>query len=513
MTELEQEIRSALRPRRPTEAEVDAWTREALDGVAGPARPHARLIWVPLACAAVLAGVFVWRGVRPDTGPVATAPAPGVNAVQERAANREFLERGSTLIRMRNNIGQWAVIAGAQLFVGADATDAFTAAERAFPRAEHRFVFRITGAKPPFDVKYENSVVGPGMGGDAVAARIRTSPTADASLQVAGRAAASYRITDQTPGPLVLRDASGLERFETPGAAIIEHPTGMRRIYQRYLVPVRFAEFEGLVAAAAGPETLWYANRAWGPEPNANLVRGRNALVLLIPSTGTRLPARVLDGLKPKFLDQFAATSTRFVSTLRLPNGKTVPMQGDRPAVLAVMRDGVRAGFVVLRKGLDPTQVEWSLGTAAGFERERTPPELGPGPERLVDRRWLPIDFARLGGYDGGNAMPGAVTIPERLRKLSGREVVIRGYVIPIKVDPQNRTREFVLVKDQMACCFGVVPKMNEWIHVTMKPGKLATVKLDTPVAVCGTLEVGELVTEGVVMSLYRVKGESVAKD
>ena len=45
---------------------------------------------------------------------------------------------------------------------------------------------------------------------------------------------------------------------------------------------------------------------------------------------------------------------------------------------------------------------------------------------------------------------------------------------------------EFVLVRNQGACCFGVVPRMNEWIHVTMAPETTAPYAVDIPITVFG---------------------------
>jgi hypothetical protein len=74
-----------------------------------------------------------------------------------------------------------------------------------------------------------------------------------------------------------------------------------------------------------------------------------------------------------------------------------------------------------------------------------------------------------------------------------------------------GKTTRFLLVKDQSLCCFGRMPRMNEWVSVTMKPGKAARVIQDQPVTVFGSIAVGEDMDKGEVLSIYRVDSEDVA--
>ena len=99
--------------------------------------------------------------------------------------------------------------------------------------------------------------------------------------------------------------------------------------------------------------------------------------------------------------------------------------------------------------------------------------------------------------------------IPEKIRKLSGKDVAIRGFMIPYKVDGED-VIEFLLVRNQYACCFGVVPKMNEWLHIKMAPGKKAPYAVDIPITVYGKFDAKELIEKGVVMSLYRMEATEV---
>ena len=98
---------------------------------------------------------------------------------------------------------------------------------------------------------------------------------------------------------------------------------------------------------------------------------------------------------------------------------------------------------------------------------------------------------------------------PERLKKMTGKKYAIRGFMIPFKLDGEDVT-EFLLVRNQSACCFGVEPKMNEWLHVRMAKGKKAPYAVDIPITVYGKFEAAELIEKGFVMSLYRIEASEV---
>jgi len=126
----------------------------------------------------------------------------------------------------------------------------------------------------------------------------------------------------------------------------------------------------------------------------------------------------------------------------------------------------------------------------------------------------LSITFDKLASYDYKFPDVGAEAkdtkqIPPSVQKLGGREISIRGFMIPMANDGED-VLEFVLVRNQFACCYGIMPKMNEWVHVKMAPGKTAPFALDIPITVHGTLDVGEVWENGVVMSLYRLECDRV---
>jgi len=100
--------------------------------------------------------------------------------------------------------------------------------------------------------------------------------------------------------------------------------------------------------------------------------------------------------------------------------------------------------------------------------------------------------------------------IPESARAFNNRKVSIRGYVVPVDVDRQG-TREFVLSSNIDSCHFGVIGGPEEWVYVTMVAGRAIPNVGTTPVTVFGLLSVGEDVRDGVVDSVYRMRGDRVA--
>ena len=109
-----------------------------------------------------------------------------------------------------------------------------------------------------------------------------------------------------------------------------------------------------------------------------------------------------------------------------------------------------------------------------------------------------------------GSDKPRVDPVPERHRNMSGRRVAIQGFMIPIKLAGDDEVVEFLLVRNQFACCFGVVPKMNEWLHIKMAPGKVSKYLVDIPITVRGEFDASELLENGVVMSLYRMEADEV---
>lgn len=99
--------------------------------------------------------------------------------------------------------------------------------------------------------------------------------------------------------------------------------------------------------------------------------------------------------------------------------------------------------------------------------------------------------------------------IPEAIRKLNEQTVAVKGYMLPLKVE-QGAVTEFLLMRDQSMCCFGTVPKINEWVSVKTI-GKGVKPIMDEPVTIFGKLHVGEMRENGYLVGIYRMDGEKLA--
>jgi hypothetical protein len=107
-------------------------------------------------------------------------------------------------------------------------------------------------------------------------------------------------------------------------------------------------------------------------------------------------------------------------------------------------------------------------------------------------------------------ATKGAEQIPERIRALDGQKAAVTGFMLPVKMD-KGLVTEFLLVKDAMMCCYGVMPKLNEWIVVKMTGAGVPPL-MDTPVIFEGKLKVGELYDNGYLTGIYLLEGERQAE-
>src|SRR6187549_4166740 len=96
------------------------------------------------------------------------------------------------------------------------------------------------------------------------------------------------------------------------------------------------------------------------------------------------------------------------------------------------------------------------------------------------------VGFDKLASYEftapeSEAAAPAAeAQIPARIREFNDKQVAVTGFMLPVKMDGGLVT-EFLLVKDPMMCCYGVMPKVNEWVVVKMI-GKGVPPLMDVPI-------------------------------
>ena len=98
--------------------------------------------------------------------------------------------------------------------------------------------------------------------------------------------------------------------------------------------------------------------------------------------------------------------------------------------------------------------------------------------------------------------------IPPHIQAYHGRKVLIEGYIMPLRLK-KGRVTEFLLFRDQAACCFGDKAKMNHYMRVKVtdqgfEPGSTMTHK------VWGTLAVGEIYVQDYLTGIYQMTADRV---
>lgn len=98
---------------------------------------------------------------------------------------------------------------------------------------------------------------------------------------------------------------------------------------------------------------------------------------------------------------------------------------------------------------------------------------------------------------------------PLEVVELEGRYVELEGYMVPYEYDEEGIV-SFTLVRDQAMCCYGGAFRTNHFVEVVMaNDGRAEPADLD-PIAVTGTLQIGEVAESGYVLSLYRMLADEV---
>ena len=98
--------------------------------------------------------------------------------------------------------------------------------------------------------------------------------------------------------------------------------------------------------------------------------------------------------------------------------------------------------------------------------------------------------------------------IPTTVKAFSGKRVSLKGFMLPLKVEGGLVT-ELLIMRDQSMCCYGAVPKINEWVAVKMT-GKGVRPIMDQAVTLYGTLKVGAIRENGYLVGIYQLDGEKL---
>ena len=284
MSDLEQEVRAALRAKAPSAEERRAWARTALamKGGAG-GRRWGRIVGLAGAAAAALAAAVLLS--RPDRPSPPPAPRHAGSVEDERAANDAYLEEMKGALKTVPP-GHFAVIVGGDTFrVGPDIDELLAWSDKGWPDARHRFVIRVDPAIPLGDTVCDTAPVPETGAGltflDAAGVSVKrgdgvwTVSRDGRTLEIEGERPVLEATVDGRPvrleldneslAPLVVPAETLSARFELPGATILEDLDRAWRTYRRHLVKVKH---EGLGIdgwyEAVGAPGEWVAVRLGG---------------------------------------------------------------------------------------------------------------------------------------------------------------------------------------------------------------------------------------------------------
>jgi len=138
-----------------------------------------------------------------------------------------------------------------------------------------------------------------------------------------------------------------------------------------------------------------------------------------------------------------------------------------------------------------------------------------PAPE--LDNGFLKLGFDRLAGYKfvapqydpltDGKAVPptGEEQIPTVVKSWNGKKAVITGFMLPTKLE-NGKAVEFLLMANQMACCYGTVPNTNDWVIVRTPQG--VPIIQDVPIAFRGKFKVGAMFENGYMTGIYALEAD-----
>jgi len=153
-------------------------------------------------------------------------------------------------------------------------------------------------------------------------------------------------------------------------------------------------------------------------------------------------------------------------------------------------------------KGTDPADIAAMRSAQAMIEAEKKLAEqLKTGKIKGLDQI-LPFDELTSWPYEDG--LKG---MPKRIKDLSGKKVLMTGFMLPI--DEVQNIKEFLLVQSLWSCCYGSPPDIHGIVRVVMPKGKTTDYFFD-PIKLIGTFKVEATVMDGYCVDIYQLHLESL---
>lgn len=153
-------------------------------------------------------------------------------------------------------------------------------------------------------------------------------------------------------------------------------------------------------------------------------------------------------------------------------------------------------------KGTDPADIAAMRSAEKMIEAEKKLAEdIKSGKFKGLDKI-LPFDELTSWVYEDG--LKG---MPKRIKELSGKKVMMTGFMLPI--DEVQNIKEFLLVQSLWSCCYGSPPDIHGIVRVVMPKGKTTDYFFD-PIKLIGTFKVEATVMDGYCVDIYQLHLESL---
>jgi hypothetical protein len=98
--------------------------------------------------------------------------------------------------------------------------------------------------------------------------------------------------------------------------------------------------------------------------------------------------------------------------------------------------------------------------------------------------------------------------VPASVKAFNEKQVAISGFMMPMSLEKEMVT-EFLLLRDQMGCCYGMTPGVSEWIDVRTSV-KGVKPFMDVLITVYGTLHIDATFEDGYLTGIYKMDCEKI---
>lgn len=182
---------------------------------------------------------------------------------------------------------------------------------------------------------------------------------------------------------------------------------------------------------------------------------------------------------------------------------------------------GVVADGEAVRPSLEASSPAESMEVAAVAVAVASPPATPEdNPPAGTPETPLSVSFEKLGAFQydlpegpvdtNTVAEAGAARqIPAAIKALNDQFISLRGFMLPLKVE-KGLVTELLIMRDQSMCCYGTVPRINEWVSVKMVREGVKPI-MDQAVTLFGRLKVGEMYENGYLVGIYAMDGDRMA--